>query len=420
MRRLIPILLAALLVAALTYAFWPRAVPVDLGEVVRGDLEVTVDEEGKTRIKDRYTVSAPLGGRLRRIELDPGDEVRAGKTLLAVIEPNDPALLDKREQAEAEARVKAADASLQQATPRLEVARAALEYAQSEYRRKRTLKERGGITESELEDAELLVRTRSQDLKAAEFAVQIAQFELEQAQAALVRSRPEAAELDVEGAEIEGGPASAPATAAARSAAVAVSRIEIRSPITGRVLHVLEESAGVVTAGTGLIEVGNPEDLEIEIDVLSSDAVAIEPGALVRLVHWGGQYPLEGRVRLIEPAAFTKVSALGVEEQRVDVVVDFTDPPDKRTALGDGYRVEARIVVWQGKDIVKVPASALFRQGDDWAVFRVVGDRAKFTPIKLGHSNALEGEVLEGLSAGDVVIVHPSDAVVDGVKVIRR
>ncbi|MBX9789958.1 MAG: HlyD family efflux transporter periplasmic adaptor subunit [Pirellulales bacterium] len=420
MRRLIPILLAVLLIAGLTYAFWPRAVPVDVGQVVRGDLEVTVDEEGKTRIKERYTVSAPLGGRLRRIELDPGDEVRAGKTLLAVIEPNDPALLDKREQAEAEARVKAADASLQQATPRLEAARAGLEYAQSEFRRKRTLKERGGITESELEDAELLVRTRSQELKAAEFAVQIAKFELEQAQAALVRSRPDAADLDDDSSETEGSLNNAPSTAAARSAAAPVPRIEIRSPITGRVLHVLEESAGVVTAGTGLIEVGNPVDLEIEIDVLSSDAVAIKPGALVRLVHWGGEYPLEGSVRLVEPAAFTKVSALGVEEQRVDVVVDFTDPPEKRTALGDGYRVEARIVVWQGEDIVKVPASALFRQGDDWAVFRVVGDRAVFTPIKLGHSNALEGEVLEGLSAGDVVIVHPSDTVVDGVKVIRR
>jgi len=412
MRRLLPILLTLLLAAGMTYAFWPRPVPVDLGEVVQGDLEVTVDEEGKARIKERYTVSAPLGGRLRRIELDPGDPVETGKTLLAVIEPNDPALLDKRELAEAEARVKGADASLSQAAPRLEAARAALEYAQNEYRRKRTLRERGGITESELEDAELLVRTRGEDLKAAQFAVQIAQFELEQAQAALVRSRPEAADSEtVNGAEIE---------SAASPGTTTVPRIEIRSPITGRVLHVFQESAGVVTAGTSLIEVGNPEDLEIEIDVLSSDAVAIKPGAPVRLVHWGGDFPLTGDVRLVEPAAFTKVSALGVEEQRVDVVVDFTDPPEKRTALGDGYRVEARIVVWQGRDIIKVPSSALFRQGDDWAVYRVIAARAVLTPIKLGHSNALEGEVLEGLALHDVVIVHPSDKVVDGVKVIRR
>jgi HlyD family secretion protein len=419
MRRLIPILLALLLIAGLTYAFWPRPVPVDLGEVVQGDLEVTVDEEGKTRIKERYTVSAPLGGRLRRIELDPGDPVETGKTLLAVIEPNDPALLDKRELAEAEARVKAADASLSQAAPRLEAARAALEYAQNEYRRKRTLQERHNITDSELEDAELLVRTRSEDLKAAQFAVQIAQFELEQAQAALLRSRPEVADGDtVNGAEVESG---APASDSAAATDTSMfSRIEIRSPISGRVLHVFQESAGVVTAGTSLIEVGNPEDLEIEIDVLSSDAVAIKPGAPVRLVHWGGDFPLGGDVRLVEPAAFTKVSALGVEEQRVDVVVDFTDPPEKRTALGDGYRVEARIVVWQGRDIIKVPASALFRQGDAWAVYRVVNEHAVLTPIKLGHSNALEGEVLEGLAVHDVVIVHPSDKVVDGVKVIRR
>ncbi len=412
---------ALLLVAGLTYAFWPRPVPVDLGEVVRGDLEVTVDEEGKTRIKERYTVSAPLAGRLRRIELDPGDEVQAGKTLLAVIEPNDPALLDKRALAEAEARVKAADATLRQAAPRLEAARAGLEHAQNEFRRKRTLRERGGITESELEDAELLVRTRTEDLKAAQFAVQIAQFELEQAQAALVRSRPGAGEIDsTEDGEGTGNSDDSTATTSESTASGTVPRIEIRSPIAGRVLHVFQESAGVVTAGTSLIEVGNPEDLEVEIDVLSSDAVAIKPGAQVRLVHWGGEFPLEGRVRLVEPAAFTKVSALGVEEQRVDVVVDFTDPPEKRAALGDGFRVEARIVVWQGKDVVKVPASALFRQGDAWAVFRVVGDRAVLTPIKLAHSNALEGEVLEGLAEHDVVVVHPSDTVVDGVKVTRR
>jgi HlyD family secretion protein len=419
MRRLLPILLALLLIAGLTYAFWPRPVPVDLGEVTQGDLEVTVDEEGKTRIKERYTVSAPLGGRLRRIELDPGDEVQAGKTLLAVIEPNDPALLDKRELAEAEARVKAADASLSQAAPRLETARVALEHAQNEYRRKRTLKERGGITESELEAAELLVRTRGEDLKAAQFAVQIAQFELEQAKAALVRSRPDIADNEpVNGAEINPGASSneSPTT----TDASAVARIEIHSPITGRVLHVFQESAGVVTAGTSLIEVGNPEDLEIEIDVLSSDAVAIKPGAPVRLVHWGGEFPLSGDVRLVEPAAFTKVSALGVEEQRVDVVVDFTDPPEKRAALGDGYRVEARIVVWQGKNVVTVPASAPFRQGDGWAVYRVVGERAVLTPIEVGHSNSLAYEVLKGLSVGDVVVVHPSDKVVDGVKVIRR
>ncbi|MGD9648933.1 MAG: efflux RND transporter periplasmic adaptor subunit, partial [Pirellulales bacterium] len=413
-----PILLALLLVAGLVYAFWPRPVPVDLGEVVRGDLEVTVDEEGKTRIKERYTVSAPLAGRLRRIDLDPGDAVEAGKTLLAVIEPSDPALLDKRELAEAEARVKAADATLRQAAPRLETARAALEYAQSEYRRKRALRERNGITDSELEDAELRVRTRAEDLKAAEFAVQIAQFELEQAQAALVRSRPSVEEAD----DIEAnGPANGNgANGDVATADASASRIEIRSPITGRVLHVFEESAGVVPVGTELIEVGNPADLEIEIDVLSSDAVSIAPGAPVHLVHWGGEYPLAGQVRLVEPAAFTKVSALGVEEQRVDVVVDFTDPPEKRAALGDGFRVEARIVVWQGKDIVKVPASALFRQGDARAVYRVVDDRAVLTPIKVGHSNSQEYEVLEGLSEHDVVVVHPNDAVVDGVKITSR
>lgn len=396
MKRALPIAVGLIVVAAIVYALWPKPIPVDFDSVARGPMEVTVDEEGKTRIKERYVVSAPLAGRLRRIALKAGDRVEAGKTVVAVIEPSDPALLDVRSLAETAARVKAAEASARQAAPNLERAKTALEFAQSDHRRVRQLRERGGSTQQEEENVEMLVRTRTEEFKAAQFAEQIANYEFELAKAALVRSKPD-------------GEASSDPT-----------NFEIRSPIDGRVLRVLQESAGVVTPGTELITLGDPRDLEVEIDVLSSDSVAIKPGASVRFEHWGGEQPLLGRVRLIEPAGFTKVSALGVEEQRVWVLADFVDPPAKREALGDGYRVEARIVVWQRDDVLKVPASALFRQGDDWAVFRNVDGRAQLTHVKIGRNNGIEAEVLDGLADGDVVIAHPSDKVVDGIGIRQR
>jgi len=396
MRKAIPIAVGLAVVAAILYALWPKPVPVDFDSVARGPMEVTVDEEGKTRIKERYVVSAPLAGRLRRIELKAGDRVEAGKTVVAVIEPGDPALLDVRSRAEAVARVKAAQAAAAQAGPHLERAKAALEFAQSDHRRVRQLRERGGSTQQDLDNAELLVRTRGEELKAAQFAEQIANYEFELARAALLRSRP------------DGETSSEP------------TNFEIRSPIDGRVLHVLVESAGVVSPGTGLITLGDPRDLEVEIDVLSSDSVAIKPGAPVRFEHWGGEHPLLGNVRLVEPAGFTKISALGVEEQRVWVLADFVDPPADREALGDGYRVEARIVVWQRNDVLKAPASALFRQGEQWAVFRATGGRAHLTHVEIGRNNGIDAEVLDGLADGDVVIAHPSDKVVEGVGVRQR
>jgi len=396
MKRALPIAVGVIVVAAIVYALWPKPIPVDFDSVARGPMEVTVDEEGKTRIKERYVVSAPLAGRLRRIALKAGDRVEAGKTVVAVIEPSDPALLDVRSLAETAARVKSAEASAGQAAPNLERAKTALEFAQSDHRRVRQLRERGGSTQQEEENVEMLVRTRTEEFKAAQFSEQIANYEFELAKAALVRSKPD-------------GEASSDPT-----------NFEIRSPIDGRVLRVIEESAGVVTPGNELITLGDPRDLEVEIDVLSSDSVAVKPGASVRFEHWGGEQPLLGNVRLIEPAGFTKISALGVEEQRVWVLADFVDPPTKREALGDGYRVEARIVVWQRDDVLKVPASALFRQGDDWAVFRDVDGRAQLTRIKVGRNNGIEAEVLDGLADGDVVIAHPSDKVVDGIGIRQR
>lgn len=392
--RLLLIAIAVATVGAIVYALLPQPVAVDLQPVQRGELIVTVDEEGQTRVRERYVVSSPLAGRLLRIELDPGDEVTAGKTLLAVLEPTNPTLLDARSLAEAEARVKRAEKTLERADPDLEQAKVRYKYALSEFQRAQELREQRAITDTEYEEYELLERQRSEDLKAAQLAVQIASFELELAKAALIHTDPD------EEAESP--------------------RVEIHSPIDGTVLKVLQESSAIVSPGTELLELGAPNDLEIEVDVLSSDAVKISPGDRVILEHWGGENPLNARVKRVEPQAFTKISALGVEEQRVYVIADFTDPLELWSNLGDGYRVEARMVIWEKPDVLKVPTSALFRQGDDWAVFVDEGGVARARTVEIGRRNALESQVLSGIEENETVVMHPSDKVVDGVKIESR
>jgi HlyD family secretion protein len=370
------------LAGALVYLFWPAPVDVDVAPVVRGALLVTVDREGKTRVRERYVVSAPLAGRLRRIELHPGDTVKEGETVLAVIEPVDPSLLDARARAEAEAKESAAKEARS-------LAEANLSQARSELERARRLIGGAGISQEEYDRAEHRER-------AARFALKIAEFELAQARAALLHIRPRSP------GEADAG------------------WLSIRSPITGCVLEVFQENSRVVAAGMDLLRIGDTGDLECVIDVLSTDAVKVRPGARTFLEHWGGGGPLLGRVRRVEPGGFTKVSALGVEEQRVNVLIDFAEPRERWETLGDAYRVEARIVVWEGADVLKVPAGALFRHGEGWAVFRVVNGKARLSPVGIGHGNGVETEVLEGLDENDRVIVHPSDRVRDGVAVARR
>jgi HlyD family secretion protein len=379
--------------AWIIYAFLPRPARAEVAAASRGPMQVTVDEDGKTRIKDRYVVSAPLSGRLRRIDLDPGDAVAAGETVIAVIEPTDPSLLDARALAEAEARVRAADAALRQAEPRLVSANAALEFARREHQRVQRASERNAASVEELEDAALFERTRLQDVRAAEFAVEIAKFELEQAQAALLRTSPEGETGEPE------------------------MRFVIQSPIDGRVLRVFQESVAVIAAGTPLVEVGDPSDLEVVIDVLSTDAVQINPGDEVIIEDWGGPQALRGEVRLVEPSAFTKISALGVEEQRVNVVADLVNPPADRPSLGDNFRIEARIVVWREDDVLRIPASALFRSGEGWAVFVAESGRARLRPVEIGRRNGLEAQIEGGLREGEQVITHPSDRIADGVAI---
>ncbi|MCA9216836.1 MAG: HlyD family efflux transporter periplasmic adaptor subunit [Planctomycetales bacterium] len=397
-RRIIYFLIFASVVGAIAYGFKPQPVDVDVELVSVGPMEVTVDEDGKTRIREKYIVSAPLAGRLQRIELEPGDEAVAGETLLATIEPADPELLDARALAQIKARVSAAAVSLKRAEPQLEQARASLDFAETDLARKRELASSKALSQDELDAAEMRFKLRSEEYRSARLAVEIAQYELQQAEAAALRTDPESSTIGDES-----------------------WNFRVRSPINGRVLRVLQESTAIVSAGTPLLELGDAQDLEIEIDVLSSDAVQISPGNRVRIQHWGGEHELEGKVQLVEPAAFTKISALGVEEQRVWIIVDIVDPPNARPTLGDGFRVEGRIVTWESSAVLRVPTSALFRDANrDWAVFVASGDHAKIVSVEIGHRNDQAAEVVSGLSENDTVIVHPSDRVEDGTLIQRR
>jgi HlyD family secretion protein len=400
-KRLLTIVFVLGLTAAVVNAFLPKPVAVDLGRVETGKLEVYVEEDGKTRVRDRYVVSSPLAGRLRRIKLRPGDQVPPGR-MLASIEPSDPGLLDPRTLAQAEAGVKSAKAALDKSGAQLKWAEAALDLAETEFARSEQLLQKSAMSKSELDSKRMQKRTREEEVRRERFGEEIARFELEQAQAALLQARPRTGEADVD------------------------AQFEIRSPslaASGRsfhVLRVLQESEAVVTAGTPLVELGDLSDLEVEIEVLSSDAVKIAPGARVLLEQWGGDQPLEARVRIVEPSGHTKISALGVEEQRVFVIADFPEREKIPATLGDGFRVEAKIIIWEKEGVLKVPTSALFRHGDGWAVFRVEHQRALVHPVTLGRKSPLAAEVVEGLSQNDTVVVHPSDKVADGIEIVPR
>jgi HlyD family secretion protein len=391
LRKLIRYAIVTGIVAAIVAGMWPKPVRVETAIVMRGPLTVSVFEEGKTRIRHRYMISAPVAGFLNRVELRPGARIQMGKTVLAIIEAQLSGFLDARALAEAEARVNAAEATKMQRKEELDRATAALDLANKDFARADALRKTGAIATQEWDTTENRVQMLTRELHAAEFALHVADFEIAQAQGALMQAQhPEPKKSEP---------------------------LRIVAPVDGYVLNVYEESARVVTSGMPIMEVGDPQDLEAEIELLSSDAVGVSPGADVSIEHWGGDSPLRGRVSLVEPGAFTKISALGVEEQRVKVRVDFFDQPPPGRELGDRYRVEARIVTWHGEDVLQLPAGALFRRGNDWMTFTVREGKARLRKIEIGHNNGVSAEVRAGLEQGDVVIVHPPDAVHDGAAV---
>jgi HlyD family secretion protein len=388
------VLFAAGLLLVLALAFWPSPIAADLVRVERGTLRVTIDEEGRTRVRERFVVSAPIAGQVLRIDLQPGDPVTAGQTVVATFQPGLPTPLDARARAEAQSRVRAADATLERARAARDQQQTEHDLAEAELTRYRQLFEAGLIPPQQLDAAVAETRARADALRGAESAVRAAQFDREAAQAALLGS---------------GG------SVAPRGAA-----LTIRAPVTGVVLRRLRESEAVVAAGEPLIEIGDPRALEVVADLLSADAVNVRPGHRVIVEGWGGGEPLGATVRRVEPSGFTKISALGVEEQRVNVIIDFDERSDSLSTLGDAYRVEVRIILWEENDVLQVPVSSLFRIGDQWAVFVVEGERAAERRVHIGQRTPLAAEVITGLAEGDEVILHPSDAIRDGVRVVPR
>jgi len=400
--------IGAAVAVLLVLALRPQPVPVDLVEVTRGALAETLDHVGKTRVKDRFVISAPVDGWVRRIELEPGDPVRANDTLLAVFEPAEPALLDERTQAEAAARVRSARAALSSARAQGDRALSAAELAQRQAERTRQLAASEIASRQLLDVAEAEVRASRDDLEAARAAVQAARYELQAAEARLLRPAGggTAASGTTPGATSGAAPGTAPA-------------LFLRSPVSGVVLQRLRQSAATVPMGEPLLVVGDSGELEVVADFLSTDAVRMAPGMTAWIERWGGGAALRGWVRRVEPSGFLKISALGVEEQRVWVVVDFADPA-AAAALGDEFGVEVRVEVWRSDDALQVPTSSLFRHRGEWAVYRVEDGRARLRAVEVGHGDGLRAEVLAGLAEGDTVVAYPSDAVVEGVRLDGR
>lgn len=380
---------AVLAVVGMVYILLPEPVPAETALVENGTFVAAVEEDGKTRIRDRYVVYAPLAGRLGRVSLNVGDPVTGGEALAAII-PSPAPLLDPRTRREAQERLGTAEAAVERVRALLETARAQAQQAAQELARTRTLRERGAATAQALERAELAKSVADRDLRAAEFQLDAAEHDLAQARALLDRYSDSADAGEV---------------------------WNITAPVSGVVLRVAQESETIVQPGTPIIEIGDPGDLEVVVDVLSTDAVEITPDAEVSISGWGGAEDLSGRVRHVEPGAFTKISTLGVEEQRVNVIIDITSPPEKWTGLGDAFQVDARITVFSLNDATMVPAGALFRKDGNWSVFVVEDGRARLRQVSVIRRTPQMAAIGEGLAHGERVIIYPGDQIADGVRV---
>lgn len=386
------ILLIVAIAALFVWAFLPKPVTVQVAEITRGPFQQVIEEDGKTRVRERYVVSAQLAGRLKRITLKAGDAVQPNQ-IVAEITPSAPAFIDARTERELTERVGSAEAGKARSLAEVARAQANLDKSRADLARVKKLAAGGFVSTTQLEQAELEMKVNARGLDATQQAAHAASHDLATARAALLQSRNGATS----------------------------SRIwEVRAPVAGSVLKVVQESEGVVAIGTPLLEIGNPAEMEIVADVLSSDAVQIKPGAQVKIERWGKPEPLFARVRLVEPSAFTKISALGVEEQRVNVVMDITSPPEQWLGLSDGYKVDAKVVIFSTDNAVKLPVSALFRKDSQWSVFVATNGRAQERAVQITRRSGLEAIVENGLQPGEKVIVYPGDEMKPGVRLQLR
>ena len=403
-KRLIGATALAAIAGGLAWFAWPRPILVDLATVVKGPIESTADDDGKTHVRHVYTVSAPVAGKVLRIShptgeqgpsLHVGDEVVANKTVIALMQPTLPSFIDVRSHDQLEAEVLAADAAIAQQEAEVQRIEAALDFYRTEFQRAQTLSRTQSISAQAVDKAKFDVATNEAALASAK-----AQADMRRA----VRSSLAARLID-------------PASTALPAEATCCVRV--LAPASGKVLKIIQDSEAPVLPGAPLVDIGSPLDLEVVADLLSTDAVQIKVGAPVRIDGWGGA-PIKGKLVRVDPAGFLKVSALGIEEQRVRVTIDFVDPPEAWSQLGHDYRVVVHVTIWSALDALTVPVSALFRKGDQWAVFADENGRARTTPIRIGHRNNRLAEVISGLSAGDRVVVHPSDRIADGSTLAQR
>ncbi|MFT4789662.1 MAG: HlyD family secretion protein [Oleiphilaceae bacterium] len=395
-RFLLWAVIGMVLLSVLTYLFRPRTIIVDIAQVVKGELQEIITDEAKTRVHDVYTLSAPVTGHLRRIAAEVGDPVERLTTIVAEIEPIDPDFLDPRSEAQAKADIKTAESALSLAQAEVDQSQAELDFALAEFDRMRELRVSNSVSARELDNSERTYKSALAVLATTQAGLQMRVYELERARALML----------------------SPSTTQTQHGNCQC--VNITAPVSGRILKVLNKSEGVVIAGTALLEIGNPKDLEIVVELLSFDAVKVEPSQVVNIKNWGGSQPLTGRVNRIEPIGFMKVSALGIEEQRVNVVVDITSEYNHWARLGHGYQVDVEIVLWNGSDVLSVPVTALFREQDKWAIFVVKEDVAYKQIISIGHKNAFNVEVITGLNEGDWYVSHPNNQITDNVKVSSR
>lgn len=385
-----------ILLVLLGYLLKPRPVLTEIGQIVREDMRQVISEEGKTRVQDMYVLSAPVTGFLRRISSEVGDAVTRSDTVVAQIESIDPAFLDPRSEAQVKAEIEAANSSLAFAEAEMKQAEAELEFAEAELHRIRELSKQQSVSARELDNAQRTFKTRRAILATAQARLDVRQFELQQVEAQLLSP---AATLERHGQ---------------------CQCLNLTAPVDGRILSVLRKSEGVVQAGTALVEIGDPGKLEIIVDLLSFDAVKVQAGQRVFIRNWGGEHDLTGSVQRIEPIGFTEVSALGIEEQRVNVVIALTDNNGQSARLGHGYQLDVDIVLWQGEDVLTVPVTALFREGENWLLYAVEEGVAVKRSVTLGHMNGFVAEVLDGIVEGEAIVTYPSNHIRDGVEVAPR
>lgn len=372
----------------LVWGFLPSPIPVSVEDAHIAPLEMTIEEEGKTRVIDRYTISAPVTGYVMRLEYEVGDSIKAGDELFG-IQPV-PDLIGARQREVAEAQLEAARARLSQARQQLSLAQEEKKQADIEKRRLADLFNDGIGSRQALDNAELAAKRAETQQSSAEFSVKVAEYEIQAAESALK----------------------------AFQSARGQERISITAPVEGRLLKIFQKSEGTVQAGTPLLEIGDPRSLELEVDLLSTDAVKLIKGTQVRIKRWGSDQILGGLVKLVEPAGYTRISALGVEEQRVPVIVEITSSYEEWRVLGDGFRIVAEFVIWQGEEVLQVPSSSLFRTEDaEWALFVVEGGESKLRRVEIGQQSGLYTQIVTGLESGEQVITHPDERIEDGIRV---